>query len=307
MLVLGLALFGMHLLPDAEPSLFAYLLGVAMTISGAGGIVLLRSVRLRVDAASGEVVIGSKGMRGRRAQHLATGEIVDVTVEESIDADGDGAFRVTFVLRDGKRFPLTPDYSPHHERVVTIAELVRARVLVGLDAPALPLPRGRLPSSKAMRRERQLIVAMLLVAAAFVAVGVHLVSEEQRSLRQFRPVTVVVEGVRVESRLGDNGETMRRASVTYSYQVEGVTYRSDRVTPLDEWRKGDWAAEIAQRFTVGRVYEGYYDPRDPAQSYLLRRRNAVPLVLIAIPLFGVLALSSGSLPLSLKLAERPDQ
>ncbi len=292
MLVLGLTVFGIQLMPDAESSLFAYVLGSVMVISGAAGIALFRSARLRVDMASGNVLIGSEGMRGRRAWNFPTKDIVDVTVEESIDADGHGAFRVTFVLRDGRRFPLSPDYSPHHARAVTVAELVRARVLARSDAPALPWPRGRVPTPKALRRERHVIGAMLLAAAALVAVGVHLASEEQRSLRQFRPVTVVVEGVRVESRLGDNGETMRRASVTYSYRVEGTTYRSDRVTPLDEWRKGGWAGEIAQRFTPGRLYEGYYDPRDPSQAYLLRRRNAVPLILIAIPLFGVLALSS---------------
>ncbi len=306
MLVLGLTLFGMQFLPDAEPSLVAYVLGAVMAISGAAGIALFRSARLRVDMTSGHVVIGSERMLGRRARQLPVGEIVDITVEESIDADGDGAFRVTFVLRDGRRFPLTSGYSPHHTRAVALAELIRAQVLAQPAAPALPLPlpRGRVPTAKALRLERYLIVVMLLVAAVFVAAGVHLASEEQRSLRQFSLVTVTVEGVRVESRLGDNGETMRRASVTYSYQVEGISYRSDRVTPLDEWRQGGWASEIAQRFTPGRQYEGYYDPRDPSQAYLLRRRNAVPLVLIAIPLFGVLALSSAGLQPPLRLAGR---
>jgi hypothetical protein len=291
MAVLGLVLFGIQLLPDAESSLPIFLVGGVMTIFGCAGLALLRTVHFRVDTAAGDVLLRWEGLRQGPVHRFATADVADVTLEEQLDSDGDAGFRVTVVLRDGRRYPLTSSHSPHHATLASVAQA--ARILLFPDAPPLLPPRGHLVPAHSLRNERLLVIGMLLFASIFVGVGVHYASVEQRKLRHFRPVAIIVEEVRVDSRPGSEGGQVRRPVVTYRYEVDGVVHRSDRVTPLDEWRQGNWAREIVDGFTPGREYRGYYDPLDPSRAFLMKRRSAMPILMIAIPLFGVLLLSFG--------------
>lgn len=293
MAVVGCALIAMQLPSDAEASLLAYLIGALMLGVGSAGIALLRMTWLRVDVRYGAVIIGSSSLWSVHERRFATADIHQVVLEESVDSDGDSSFRVVLVLPEGRRAPLTEAYSPDFERTSSIASAARRRILP--HAPDSPPPRGRVVSRRSLHLEQALTIGMLLFATVFVGAGVHLASREQQLLRSFAPTNATVLDVSVDTRRADDGGVVRRPAVRYAYVVAGTTHVSDRVLPLDEWREGGWAREIAERFTPGQRVRAFYDPADPAQAYLLRRRSALPLLFISIPLFGALLLSYGGL------------
>lgn len=141
-----------------------------------------------------------------------------------------------------------------------------------------------------------LALALVLV---FVAVpGVMLVEQHQQLSRaQAVPATVTSsEVVRVDASTDDAGWEYE-PRVEYTYEVDGTTYTSRELFPgATETRQYSFeseAAEVADQFPAGTTVEAYYDPADPAESFLIRRADGrwTLVGMAAFGLFGVALLS----------------
>lgn len=146
-------------------------------------------------------------------------------------------------------------------------------------------PQGAEPAgpAPAIRRRRRLPVPGFLdssaIPLAVLLAGVTLVPascvlEELSTLRSLSGRT---EGTIVESRVEEQGgsEGGTRSTVRYEYEVEGRTYRSDRVYPASRgameatpnlYHTGGWAAAAA--FPQGARTTVYFDPTSPGTACL---------------------------------------
>jgi Protein of unknown function (DUF3592) len=125
----------------------------------------------------------------------------------------------------------------------------------------------------------------------------------------YRPMQVRVLDRRVDSiKHYSRGQTSYSYEpiVKFSYTVDGRAYTGRRVTPLGESHSQEWARETIDRFAVGGVYQGYYNPLDPSDAYLIRRYDARPYcLLLPTTLFLVLA-GAAALLLSRQPLTPPD-
>ena len=51
---------------------------------------------------------------------------------------------------------------------------------------------------------------------------------------------------------------------------------------------------MTERYQVGREYTAFYDPADPAEAFLLRKRSVLPWGFIGIPLVGLMIIVAGA-------------
>lgn len=128
------------------------------------------------------------------------------------------------------------------------------------------------------------ILVLVLSSGLLVGLGVYGAWRQQRMLGGYQPVpaAIATNGVRA-SKLGGFEPQVR-----YSYNVRGKTYESDRAAPLRVNGSRDWADSVTRRIRA----EGstaYYNPRDPAEAFLLPigRFRPYGLILAGLALLGV--------------------
>ena len=93
-----------------------------------------------------------------------------------------------------------------------------------------------------------------------------------------------------------NRRPLFRDRTTYSYAVDGVTYRSDRVSfGAQAYASFSFLAQRAAfRFEPGQRPDVFYNPRSPAEAVLVRGAPGQPLVWIAAAaMFGLAARLAG--------------
>jgi Protein of unknown function (DUF3592) len=270
--------------PAAISALFV-VLGVAL-------VLLPRASTYAFDKASRTLYITRRRLIGRAATELvALRDLAGVEVERSKDSDGGELYRIAFVMADGRRDPWTSYYSSGLAGKLDVVEAVRAF----LSLPAAGAPPAVVVSmtvSRAgARTAGRLVKAMMAFCLLFVGAGVFALWTEQRKLTTYRPVAVTVLGTDVGESAGDDGPTYHPV-VSYRYEVGGRSYQSSRVTPLNE-SSGTyrWARALADRFAAGGVYTGWYDPKRPEESFLVRRRSVIPYAFMGIPAVALLILA----------------
>jgi hypothetical protein len=118
----------------------------------------------------------------------------------------------------------------------------------------------------------------------FAAVGWRLVRVQEIPIRNSVPVTAMVDRVDVVTHKDGRGATVQQPVVLYSYQVNGVHFSTDRVTPHDASRSGAWAAGVASRFHAGQTVTAYYDPADPGSAFLIAERSWAVYASFVVPL-----------------------
>ncbi|MGE0713415.1 MAG: DUF3592 domain-containing protein [Planctomycetota bacterium] len=136
-------------------------------------------------------------------------------------------------------------------------------------------------SDPATRRKRALLAfagAMLLVTAFNAARIVPAYRLQQRAAEVYQPVSATLLEVEERHYRTKNGPRTE-VILTYAYEVEGKRYTSRRFSHFGE-------APDKLGYAKGKQYKAYYDPADPSQAVMSRKR----------PNFGKLALIAG-LPL----------
>ncbi len=79
-----------------------------------------------------------------------------------------------------------------------------------------------------------------------------------------------------------------RPVVRYGYHVDGRAYEGNRVTPLGYAASEGTAWGMLDGTREGSVTTGYYDPRDPSRSYVVRIFRFSPYALTAGPTLALL-------------------
>jgi hypothetical protein len=101
------------------------------------------------------------------------------------------------------------------------------------------------------------------------------------------------------------GSAKYRIDVAYTYEVNGRSYRGDRLTPGDGSFRDLRSAQSALRgLDSGRPVTVYYDPADPTRSVLRPPSPARQVLLLALPL---LMAAAGGVLLYLLRKSRPPQ
>jgi hypothetical protein len=83
--------------------------------------------------------------------------------------------------------------------------------------------------------------------------------------------------------------------VAYRYEVDGQPYENHRVWPERIYVNESWAREVLQQFQVGQVYQGFYDPHNPADAFLIQDYNPAPamVAIFALVIFVVIGIMFG--------------
>lgn len=121
-----------------------------------------------------------------------------------------------------------------------------------------------------------------LVLAGFGAVYAHGSFKTYRITKRrhtFEPVTATIVNAELRERTTSSGSPndpggsskKYRAEITYEYTVGGETYENDDLYPgsIESWdRSKDDQQEIVNSYPHGESVEAFYDPSDPAVSFL---------------------------------------
>ena len=119
---------------------------------------------------------------------------------------------------------------------------------------------------------RRLLVAFALIIpvwgyVAWRSTALYMLGRER--IATFRPTRVAVIEVGVDERKNVLGIRYWAPRLRYAVPTRQGSYIARQVTPLDEASSESWAREIASRYTVGRVTEGYVAPDSSRVSFLV--------------------------------------
>ncbi len=135
---------------------------------------------------------------------------------------------------------------------------------------------------------RLFLLAFVLFPMIFMGVGIHVARNQDRIIRTYRPVQVTVLSKKIESKTSTDSDghtsTSYKPVIHYRYEVDGAAYTCQQVTPLDESSGQEWARALNDRFEIGKNYEAYYNPRNPAEAFLVRECTFFPYVFILFPM-----------------------
>ena len=134
----------------------------------------------------------------------------------------------------------------------------------------------------------------IVLTIAFVILGVlaifspYWVIKQHRALRTFLPVDATIVSSQV---VPEDGGKYFRPQIRYTYSLSGQFFESFRLYPLNgqDGARGtnrDEADGLVRRYPVGSKATAYYDPANPAQSFLLRAAEFFPYMgLIYLDIF----------------------
>jgi hypothetical protein len=281
-----------------------YLIAVGMAIGGLALIILPGRVTAAFDRARHTLVITRQSLRGGKVvEEVDFSKITGVEAEASEkkeSGDMPTMWRVTIVLRDGTRLPLTTYYSNSATHAVAAAAACK---FLALPAPAIAAPApaaaARLapmfgsvrPGNKGATVFTTVFAGILL--SVFFGLGSRLAYTQYQRLATYRPTPAVVLSVNVGTHAssGRNSGVSYSPDIAYRYSVDGHTYVSTRATPINESRGGHWAFDIAARYRPGDSVTAYYDPTRPGDAFLLHQTSFLPYIFVAFPLAIALLLT----------------
>ena len=283
--------FGMTQDPDGEVGVVPVAIGSLVALGGFALLVLPARKTFAFSKAERVFVIASERFGRVERQTTPLRDIADVLLEESTSSDSSATYRVVMTLADNRRIPWTSYYTSGVVSKRAVVDLVRE--FLGLE-PSPRLGSGA-PTATDERQERRGRLGLFVMGAfcsVFLAFGVTMLAKEQRRLSVYQPVTATVLSTRVEEHSDSDGSTYEPV-VVYRYRVRDREYTASRVTPLAESRSGRWAYRVTARYQAGSSHTAFYDPENPADAYLLRRRSVVAWMFTAIPLLGMLLIAAG--------------
>lgn len=149
--------------------------------------------------------------------------------------------------------------------------------------------------------------------SAAAGFGIYLAANQHWKLARFLPVEATVQNAEVETRRRRSSERTRITylpAVHYQYNVNGITYESKSVFPMDVGRGSRWgrrwAKGIVNEFKTKHRTGAFYDPLDPTQAFLRKQPSVFPYFFILVPtILGIVGLvgftaTNGPLPKPVK-------
>lgn len=125
-------------------------------------------------------------------------------------------------------------------------------------------------------------------ACLFLGLGAWQAWSQGVKLLTWLPVEAQVTGGEVKSRRGSKGGTNYRPVIQFTYRVDGIEHSAD--TPLAtsvSTSDSGWARGIVARFPAGSAATAYYNPRAPAEAFLVREANVLPYVFLLFPMIHI--------------------
>jgi len=276
--------------PDGGVSAVPISIGTVIAICGAL-LVALPPRKTFAFSKTERVFVIAKQRFGRvERQTIPLRDIADVLLEESSSSDG-STYRVAVTLADQRRIPWTSYYTSGVSSKRAIVNVVRDFLALE-QTPGLGSGAVTEKDEREARRGRKALYVMGAFCCVFLAFGGTMLAKEQRRLSVYLPVSATVLSTRVEEHSDSDGSTYEPV-VVYRYRVQDREYTASRVTPLKESRSGGWASRVAARYQVGSEYTAFYDPADPGEAFLLRKRSVLPWGFVGIPLVGLLLIAGG--------------
>lgn len=268
------------------PAAVPLVIGTIAIAAGLALIILPGRVTAVFTLSSRTLVITRRSLRGRTEDEIDLAKIASVETESSTGTRGTVTWRVTVVLKDGTRIPLTSYYSNSSTHA---AAAQAAREFLSLPEPALPPPPD--PLAAALAAQPALASALKgvpfifsIFCAAFLAFGGWIFYQQAQLLSVARQAPAVILSRGTEMQRGSKGSVTWRPVVSYRYSVRDTEYISSRVTPLNESRSAQWADRLIERFPVGSTTAAWYDPKRPANAFLVHEWSLLPLFFTLFPL-----------------------
>ncbi len=296
------------------------LLGVLLALFGVAIVILPRSSIYTFDRARRTLTIVRRGLRGSTHEEIDFRNITGIELEQPPSRSGaqrSSTYRVALVLRDGSRLPWTSYYTsgPSQHTVAaaarefleletTAAEQAREQAMSTAPTPPTiddgnigrmhPREAGTFAVRKTVRGHPRLGGAFIaLIGLLFLAVGCWMWTTQHERLSSYRPVMARVISSTVTTHSTTRGGIVHTPVVRYSYEVDGRQYQSSTVTMLNESQSGQWASDVAARYTPGHTTTAYYDPRNPGSAFLIHEASSAPYFFIPFSLvFVALGLTS---------------
>jgi len=144
-----------------------------------------------------------------------------------------------------------------------------------------------------------LILMFVGIPLVFIAIGAWQISEQGRRMTSYveGKGEVVPPAPEVKVRTGSGKSRSKKYSpvVRYRYESGGNIYRAERVFPLSDSVSQRRAHDIVSQYPVGRAVKVWYDPKKPQESFLVRRWEFWPYLIVLFPMihfaigFGLLA------------------
>ena len=279
--------------PDPERiGVVPLVLGAIVGLGGVAMVALPSRKTFAFSKAERVFIIATQRFGRVQRQTIPLRDIIDVSLEESTSSESGSTYRVAVTLADQRRIPWTSYYTGGMVSKHVAVEHVRE--FLALAPTPTPGSGARTANDERdVRRARILLVVMGAFCCLFLGIGATMLAKEQRRLSVFQPVTATVVSTSVEEHSDSDGSTYEPV-VMYRYRVRDRDYVASRVTPLRESRSGRWAYRVTERYQVGREYTAFYDPADPAEAFLLRKRSVLPWGFIGIPLVGLVIIVAGA-------------
>ena len=291
-------------LADSIGGSAAWLVVIFGSIITLVGLLVLRGIAAQTvtfDRAAGLVQVQTQHLLGVSADRHRLSDVTNVVVErDNIGGERD-FYRTAFVMRDGTHRGWSYAFSDSFANLAAAVRTIRdfLGTAASPTAPdgtvAIPQPAGSATAGAALATaaaltayQRRLVLAgsvfVYIVGSTLVAGGIWLAWSQHLRLATYLPVSATVESVNVVAVRDQNGVTTGRPAVRYRYQVGGVVYNNDRVTPFAESRTGNWASAVAGRYHPGETLTAYYDPTHPDDAFLERTTTPMPWLLMVGPL-----------------------
>jgi hypothetical protein len=284
--------------------------GPIAIVIGLAFILLPSRVTASFDRPSHTLVITRHTLRSTTRDEVDLSKVSDVVAEpaSSLGAQGSSqqTYRVTVVLRDGYRLPLTSWYTSGTSHAGAAAA---ARAFLGITESPTPPTTGVTPPDAAAtikqvageiaetiqarrtKGRRFTAVVFALFGLTFFAVGGWLNYVQFSKLSHYRPTPAVVLFSSITSHRGSKGGTTWSPNITYCYTVDDREYVSANVTVMKESRSGSWAQKITSRYRPGDSTTAWYNPQDASDAFLLHEFSILPMIFMLIPLIFVAAAS----------------
>jgi hypothetical protein len=85
------------------------------------------------------------------------------------------------------------------------------------------------------------------------------------------------------------GGTIYRATISYTYEVQGVSYEGRRVQVLEDGETSDLAQRTIDVFSVGRVVSVYFNPDDASEALLIPGSDFDFFLWLGVSLLAIVA------------------
>lgn len=140
------------------------------------------------------------------------------------------------------------------------------------------------------------------VALVFIIAGAVMVYNQHALIANSQPMQATITASEVHtSTYTSKGRRRTRytAAIAYDYTVSGKPYSSSNVYPgAFGSANGDTAHALVAKYPKGTIAQAYYDRRDPASSFLVKRHDFSPYLFILFPMIhlsiGVIVMVSSS-------------